>query len=124
MDSLPADLPPETRDAYERYIKLPQASRVLLANKLDDYMETVLHASGENEFLDYPTAQKINLALRNLLEVCTDDQLLHVQAAAYYFVNSDDASPDLESILGFDDDAEVLNAVCRHLGHSQFEVVL
>lgn len=124
MDSLPADLPPETRDTYQRYLKLPLATKSMLTNKLDEYMETVLNASGENEFLDYTTAQRINLALRRLLEVCSQEQLLHVQAAAYYFVNSDDATPDLESLLGFDDDAEVVNAVCRLTGYPEFEVTL
>jgi hypothetical protein len=124
MESIAAELPRETREAYERYLKIPVAERGAIKNKIDDYVSTVLNASGENEFLDYPTAQRISLSLRKLLEVCSDDQLVHVQAATLYFISTDDASPDLESILGFDDDAQVVNAVCRVLGHPELEVTL
>jgi uncharacterized membrane protein YkvA (DUF1232 family) len=39
-----------------------------------------------------------------------------VQAAVFYFIESDDAQPDLTSNEGYLDDAEVFNAVCRHIG--------
>ncbi|MEM9693857.1 MAG: hypothetical protein AAGA56_15020 [Myxococcota bacterium] len=45
-----------------------------------------------------------------------------VQAAVRYFVIEDDADRDLDSILGLDDDAEVLNAVVAHLGHEAWLV--
>ena len=45
-----------------------------------------------------------------------------VQAAVRYFVIEEDADSDLDSILGLDDDAEVLNAVLRKLGHSDWQV--
>ena len=39
-----------------------------------------------------------------------------VQAAVRYFVIEEDADSDLNSILGLDDDAEVINAVLKKLG--------
>jgi hypothetical protein len=45
-----------------------------------------------------------------------------VQAAVRYFVIEDDADSDLDSILGLDDDAEVLNAVLRRLGYQDWIV--
>jgi hypothetical protein len=45
-----------------------------------------------------------------------------VQAAVRYFVIEDDADSDLDSILGLDDDAEVVNAVLRHLGYQDWIV--
>lgn len=45
-----------------------------------------------------------------------------IQAAVRYFVIEEDADSDLDSILGLDDDAEVLNAVLRKLGHTQWVV--
>lgn len=124
MDPIATDLPNEIRQAYERYLKIPVADKATLKNKLEAYMTTVLNASGENEFLDYPTAQKLNMSLLKLLDACSIDQLPQVQAAVIYFISADDASPDLESILGFDDDAQVVNAVCCHLGHPQLAVSL
>ena len=47
-----------------------------------------------------------------------------VQAAVRYFVIEDDADSDLGSILGLDDDAEVLNAVLRHLGYGEWVVAI
>jgi len=47
-----------------------------------------------------------------------------VQAAVRYFVIEDDADGDLDSILGLDDDAEVMNAVLRQLGHADWAVAI
>ena len=46
-----------------------------------------------------------------------DAERLAIQAAVRYFVLEDDAESDLNSVIGLDDDAEVVNAVLRHLGH-------
>jgi hypothetical protein len=45
-----------------------------------------------------------------------------VQAAVRYLVIEDDATNDLGSILGLDDDAEVMNAVLRRLGRESWQV--
>ncbi len=45
-----------------------------------------------------------------------------VQAAVRYLVVEDDADGDLDSILGLDDDAEVLNAVLVQLGRAAWTV--
>jgi uncharacterized membrane protein YkvA (DUF1232 family) len=45
-----------------------------------------------------------------------------VQAAVRYLVIEDDATNDLGSILGLDDDAEVMNAVLRELGRESWQV--
>ena len=45
-----------------------------------------------------------------------------IQAAVRYFVIEEDADNDVGSILGLDDDAEVLNAVLRALGYERWVV--
>ncbi|MEM1033222.1 MAG: hypothetical protein AAF928_15520 [Myxococcota bacterium] len=61
-----------------------------------------------------------------LLGTLHDDSPDHerrlVQAAVRYFLIEDDAEADLDSILGLDDDARVLNAVLTHLGHENWLV--
>lgn len=47
-----------------------------------------------------------------------------IQAAVRYFLIDEDADADLDSILGLDDDAEVMNAVLRHLGHTEWLVAI
>ncbi|MBI4705970.1 MAG: hypothetical protein HY744_33170 [Deltaproteobacteria bacterium] len=45
-----------------------------------------------------------------------------IQAAVRYFVLEDDAEGDFDSVIGLDDDAEVLNAALRHLGREAWSV--
>lgn len=40
-------------------------------------------------------------------------------AACVYFANNDDDEPDFTSPIGFEDDAEILNACLRYAGMSQ-----
>jgi hypothetical protein len=60
--------------------------------------------------------------LTTIKDDTTDERRRLIQAAVRYFVIEDDADSDLDSILGLDDDAEVLNAVMKHLGHEQWQV--
>lgn len=64
-----------------------------------------------------------SLKLLGTLNDDTPDQTRRmVQAAVRYFVIEEDADSDLGSILGLDDDAEVLNAVLRRLGYHDWVV--
>jgi hypothetical protein len=60
--------------------------------------------------------------LGTLTEDTPDGTRRLVQAAVRYFIIEDDADGDLDSILGLDDDAEVMNAVLRHLGYDDWQV--
>lgn len=122
MSDLPPELPSETLESYQRYLGLNLASRTMLKNRIKNYLESLSFASGENEFLDLELAHKIRRSLEQLIEACADEQLPHVQAAVSYFIESDDATPDLGSVLGFEDDAEVVNAVCSFTGHPTLKV--
>lgn len=122
MSELPQALPPESTEVYQRYLNLPTTDRSVLQNKIKRYLEEVTSASGENELLDSTLAKGIAHGLQSLIERAPETELAHVQAAVYYFVESEDASPDSESIAGFDDDFEVYNAVCDHLGFPELKV--
>jgi uncharacterized membrane protein YkvA (DUF1232 family) len=112
----PDDLPEETRSAYQTYLQRPPLTRELLIAKVRRYLDTLSHAREEQQPLDVATASKLAGGLLRLLRECPDQGLLHAQAAVYYFLEEDDAQPDLDSSLGFADDACVFNCVCRQLG--------
>lgn len=123
-EQLPPGLPPETVPAYTAYLEAPVTSRPQLRRMLDTYLRQLRDASGENEFLDTDLARRLADGLLSMLEQADDDRLAHVQAAVRYFVETEDVEHDLQSMLGFDDDAQVFNAVCRHLGRPEWEVTL
>lgn len=60
--------------------------------------------------------------LQTIGEATSETQRRLIQAAVRYFVLEDDIDGDLDSVLGFDDDAEVMNAVLAHLGHDDWYV--
>ena len=87
-------------------------------------MSNDLITSRKDQHLDVATSSDLGRGLLRLLRDCSDEDLSHAQAATYYFVESDDAEPDLSSARGFEDDACVFNAVCRHLGLPELQVDL
>lgn len=124
MSELPPGLPLETKAAYQRYLKLPLAGRAVLTKRVENYLETVGSESGQNEFLDVELAHRIGASLLKLIPECHDIHLPHIQAATLYFIENDDAAPDLGTVLGFEDDAKVLNAVCGLVGRLEQRVRL
>lgn len=127
-----------TRDAIEG---IPEAAQPLWTRLLDeklvpvhelfrqirDYQQTIAQRSHWRDAdVDPKLAGALadaSLKLLSTLNEATPDTTRRlVQAAVRYFVIEDDADSDLDSILGLDDDAEVLNAVLRHLGHDGWVV--
>jgi hypothetical protein len=123
MSKLPADLPQEFEPLYTRYLEQPTFSREQLKTSVESYLQTLERLAGENEHVDLTLARSIGSGLLDLLANVSDDHLDHVHAAAGYFTSNEDVLADLESIAGFDDDAQVFNAVCAHLGRKDLEVV-
>jgi uncharacterized membrane protein YkvA (DUF1232 family) len=121
---MPPGLPEGTRFVYQRYLRFDPVGKVALLQRIERYMGEIRETGAERQFLDISTAQRLALSLGKLIEVCGEDHLPHVQAAVYYFVNADDAQPDLQSMTGFDDDVEVANTVCRFVGHPELEIRL
>lgn len=78
-----------------------------------------------NEFLDIDSARKIADLLFLLLDAIEEyepDQQRLIVGAARYFTSGDDASPDTESLLGFDDDIEVINWMLDQIGHADMKI--
>ncbi len=94
-----------------------------LFKEVRDYQQTIKQRSQwKDSDVDPTLANSLAEACLRLLGTLNDSspestrQL--VQAAVRYFVIEDDADGDLDSILGLDDDAEVVNAVLSKLGHA------
>lgn len=112
---LPSTLPETTREAYRGYLSQPSLTRELLIAKVRKYVDTLLSAHRDLQTVDAGTSGALGQGLLRLVRDCPDEGLPHAQAAVYYFVESQDADPDIGSAHGFDDDAQVFNAVCHHL---------
>lgn len=75
---------------------------------------------------DIETAERIAAALTELLNGTSgfaDDERALLRGAVEYFLMTDDADGDLEDVLGFDDDARVLNSVLDRLDRGDLKVV-
>lgn len=97
-----------------------------LRAELRAHGETIRAAAATNEFLDVSLAVRLTEACEALLdeaERADSEPTRHlVQAAVRYFILDEDGEHDLESVCGLDDDAEVCNAVARHLGREDLTI--
>lgn len=122
MADLPETLPDETQEVYRKYLDMPLADREALTNKVQRQLESIEKASDTHKLMDVSTADCIGDGLLHLIRDTDDELLHHVQAAAYYFASNEDLTPDIQPLIGFDDDAQVFNAVCRHLNSTHLLV--
>lgn len=70
-------------------------------------------------FVDLDRAEQVAAACLALLDAwprLDDDGRSWLAAACLYFADTDDAEDDFTSLVGFDDDAEVVNHVAARLG--------
>ena len=115
VQSLPSLLLPD----LERLYSLPLATVDVLRAEVQEHLRQARQAARQSELVDLELAEAIAtscLGLIDSLEVNHDDgrQSL-IQLACRYFVLTDDQDHDFDSMLGFDDDAQVLNAVARRI---------
>ncbi len=98
-----------------------------LEPSVDDYLVVVRAAAATRDFVDLRLAEQIADALRVLLAVADDytgRERALLAGAVGYFTHVDDENSDLTSATGLEDDAEVLNAVCRYLSRSDLQIDL
>ncbi len=87
--------------------------------EVDRHVTEASDAARRLEFVDVPLARRIATSLCALLDALDHDTSEFdrrvVYAAVRYFVQLEDGEHDFESEIGLHDDAEVVNAVARHL---------
>ncbi|MGB5759621.1 MAG: hypothetical protein WBM50_22090 [Acidimicrobiales bacterium] len=96
-----------------------------LTTVIDMHLDHIRRDAGPTT--DVETAEMIGDALGRLLRSEIDfdaEARAQIRGAVEYFLLTDDAAGDLEDVLGFDDDARVVNTVLNRIGHSEFAVDL
>jgi uncharacterized membrane protein YkvA (DUF1232 family) len=92
----------------------------VLSSELEQYASQLDQQAKESEFFDLDTATRTAHLCRKLLaalpQVPDEHQHRLTQLAVNYFVLEEDAEDDSESLIGFDDDLQVVVAVIEELG--------
>lgn len=122
-DNFFSNLSPETLSLVQTLLEEPLRSADDLRREVRAYQARIEAAEGN---ADVELGQQIAEACLGMLDMLEHDvsESHHrfVQLACRYFVEEEDEDGDLDSMLGFDDDAEVLNLVADQLGHPEFKV--
>ena len=97
----------------------PLKDTSILRDELKLYLSAIEALTDKNEFLDIKLARRIYAQCEALLDGlhqgAPEESKRLVQTAIGYFVEADDAECDTTSPIGFDDDAEVIEAVAREI---------
>jgi hypothetical protein len=97
-----------------------------LRAQIERHLRELREGAVHNEFLDLDLAEQLAVSCRALLDGLGDSPPPRhhrlTQIAVRYFILDEDGESDLTSLLGLEDDAEVLNAVCLALGRPDLEV--
>jgi hypothetical protein len=110
---------PRVRDALTRLFDGGASPALDLAQAVSDHLHRVRAAASTNPFVDLATAERVAAAwLEQLVgyDSLADEQRVWISAGCRYFAECQDGEADLESIVGFDDDLEVLDHVLARIG--------
>ncbi len=122
-------IPKAARPLWEELMQQPLMPLHDLYQQLSAYeKELNERRRSRDPDVDATLARELMVACRQLLDTLSEetpeDTRHMVQAAVRYFIIEDDAEASLNSILGLDDDAEVVNAVLTRLGYLDWLVEL
>lgn len=89
-----------------------------LRSRLHEHLALARRAAQDNEFIDLRRAEELHAVLGRALDAFPDlnaDQRRELVNAIDYLVRVDDDEDDLRSPIGFDDDAEIIEATLARL---------
>ena len=92
--------------------------RQTLRETMKAHLEHVRSAARDNEFVDAAEAIRLHMLLAEALEswsLLDADQREVLADAVHYLVQTDDEEDDLRSPIGFEDDAEVVEAALKKI---------
>jgi hypothetical protein len=121
-----SDAPEALSSSLERLLERPAETRENLLAQLSEYTLEIDRAARARKDLDVHLAESILRSCTALLEEGWDDldegQQRLAQLACDYYLDAEDEDADLESVFGFEDDAEVLNLVLEEIGRGDLKV--
>jgi hypothetical protein len=104
----------------EQLLAAPLEPIELLRTRVEAHRARIESVGQSSQLFDLPLARRIAGVLGELLSEPLDPERHRaVQLAVRYFEKDADADPDFESVLGFEDDALVVNAVVRFVGRDE-----
>ncbi len=120
MRTLLSVLPPDTSALMRDLLAEDPIPVDRLRAELAEHLAQLTDHASRQEFIDLDTAALLNSVCHKLLDRLTEaspeDHRRMVQAAVRYFILDEDAESDLHSPIGFDDDAQVVEAVAAAVG--------
>ena len=117
-----SQLSPEIRHIIDRLRGEDLIPFNVLTTKLASYTNKLEEQAQHTEFFDLDTANRTAELCHKLLSALPAEpdsaQLRLAQLAIDYFVLAEDAEDDNDSLIGFDDDLQVVAAVIEELGYN------
>ena len=114
---------PTTRRIAEQLFEETLVPVPVLSDELEQYVESLSSHAANAEFVDDGIAEKITTLCWKLIGALPENPEEHqhrlTQLAVNYFVLAEDGHDDKHSMIGFDDDLEVVSAVVRELGMTE-----
>lgn len=102
------------------YLAEPLASPDVLQDHTKMYMKELEGLVAEGDVIDLELASDLAVRCARMVEEIErgvpEEHRRLIQAAVRYFVDSEDADGDTESLIGFDDDSAVIEAVALAIG--------
>lgn len=119
-------IPEDSTEAFRRLLETPMLDAGDLWMMVRGHLVALREAEAAEELMDGKLGKELAVASEALLNRFPDEESedgkLLIQAAVRYYVLNEDAEGDMDSLVGFDDDALVFNAVVEHLGHGDLAV--
>lgn len=120
-------LPPELQTHLDRLLQTPVTTNIDLTRQVIAHLDAAEAQASKSALVDAELARRITTSLLTLLDHWEDMPKPHrrlLQAACEYFVETTDDDHDFHSVIGFEDDAELLNHVARTLDRDDLVVEL
>lgn len=113
-------LPEAVATLFDKLMREPRRSRDEMRRRVASYLVSIESLAREIDYLDIDLVERIANCCHRLIETldedASEDHRRLVQAAVLYFVLDEDVEGDTSSLIGFDDDRLVVEAVARELG--------